>query len=64
MHSLAVSFIRLIIAALPLAWIFTKFSSAENLIWFAFPAAELIAFAAALVFMKQISAVRLKTAEA
>ena len=64
MHSLVVSFIRLIIAALPLAWIFAKFSSAENLIWFAFPAAELIAFCAALIFMKQISAVKLTSSPA
>ncbi len=52
--SLIVSLLRLIIVALPLAWMFTKFQNAEQIIWAAFPIAEAVAFAVALIFMRRI----------
>lgn len=51
MGSLIVSLLRLCVVTLPLAWIFTKFSNAHVMIWFAFPIAEAAAFLAALVLM-------------
>ena len=49
--SLIVSLLRLFIIVLPLAWLFAAMKQAEFLIWFAFPVAEAIAFAAALLFL-------------
>ncbi len=53
LSSLVVSVLRLFVVVLPLAWIFTKFSNATFLIWFAFPIAEAVALLAAVIFMKQ-----------
>lgn len=52
--SLVVSFLRLIAVALPLAWIFTKVSSAAMLIWAAFPLAEAVALVVAFGMMRRI----------
>lgn len=52
--SLIVSMMRLIVVALPLAWIFTKFNNAADLIWISFPIAEGIAFLVSLVLMKMV----------
>lgn len=54
-HSLIVSLLRLIVVTLPLAWIFTKFNNAQNIVWMVFPIAEFVALIVALVLMKQIS---------
>lgn len=56
MRSLVVSLLRLIVVALPLAWLFTLLPNAQDMVWWAFPVAEAAALAVALVFMKQISA--------
>lgn len=50
-ESLLISVLRLCIVVLPLAWLFTKFANASFLIWWAFPIAELVAFAAAAILM-------------
>lgn len=53
-RSLILSMVRLIVVALPLAYVFTKFDNAINLVWWAFPIAEAVAVVVAIVFMKQI----------
>lgn len=52
--SLVLSLLRLIVVALPLAWVFTKLESAEVLIWAAFPIAEAVAFVVGVCMMKKI----------
>jgi putative MATE family efflux protein len=52
--SLIVSILRLCIIVLPLAWIFTKFSNAEFMIWFAFPIAEGVAMIAAVILLVKV----------
>lgn len=59
-HSLVLSLIRLIVVALPLAWVFTKLPNAETLIWTAFPIAEGVALVAALFLMRQVAKKQLK----
>lgn len=54
-HSLILSVVRLLVPALPLAWLLTKSINAENLIWWAFPVSELCGMVIALIFMKKIS---------
>ena len=51
MDSLIVSLLRLCIVVLPLAWLFAKLENANVMIWWSFPIAELVAFAAAVLFM-------------
>lgn len=51
--SLVISLLRLFVIVLPLAWIFSKFENAAVAIWFAFPAAEAVAFIAAAALMKR-----------
>ncbi|MCD2492776.1 MATE family efflux transporter [Lacrimispora sp. NSJ-141] len=58
-RSLLVSTVRLIIVALPLAWIFTRLPNAETLIWTAFPIAEGAALILAAVLMRQVAKKRL-----
>ena len=53
MRSLAVSLIRLIIIPLPLAYAFTIFPNAAEIVWWTFPAAECLASIAAFLLMKQ-----------
>ena len=62
-HSLVLSLIRLIVVALPLAWVFTKLPHADTLIWTAIPAAEAAALAAALVLMRMVAKRQLKSME-
>lgn len=59
-RSLILSLLRLIVVALPLAWLFTKFQNASVLIWVSFPIAEGVALAAGILFMKQIADKQLK----
>lgn len=59
-RSLILSLLRLIVVALPLAWLFTKFANAPVLIWVSFPVAEGVALLAGILFMKQISDKQLK----
>jgi putative MATE family efflux protein len=54
-ESLVISLLRLCVIVLPLAWIFTKLSNAEFIIWFAFPIAELAAMIVAVIFMIRIN---------
>lgn len=54
MRSLAVSAVRLIIAELPLAYIFGISANAEKLIWLSFPIAEFLGFIISLIYMRQI----------
>lgn len=61
--SLVLSLLRLIIVALPLAWLFTKFANAEMLIWAAFPIAEAVAFIIGIFMMKHIRKQRIDTME-
>ena len=59
-RSLILSLLRLIVVALPLAWLFTKFQNASVLIWVSFPIAEGVALAVGILFMKQIADKQLK----
>lgn len=59
-RSLILSLLRLIVIALPLAWVLTKFSNASDIIWIAFPIAEFVALIAALFMMRQIKNSQLK----
>lgn len=54
-RSLIISLLRLIIIALPLAWVFTKFPNADHLVWLAFPIAEFVALGVAIFFMKKVN---------
>ena len=51
--SLIISFIRLIAAVFPLAYLFTFFANAEDLIWLSIPAAEVIGTIVAVIFLKK-----------
>lgn len=51
-HSLVLSAVRLLIAALPAAWILVQ--TAQDYIWAAFPFAELLAFIIALFMIKSV----------
>lgn len=51
--SLIISFIRLIAAVFPLAYLFTFFENAEDLIWLSIPAAEVIGTIVAVIFLKK-----------
>ncbi len=51
LESLFVSLLRLCIVVLPLAWMFARLENAIYMIWWAFPIAELVAFAIAVLFM-------------
>lgn len=52
--SLIISFVRLIVITLPLAWVFSLFSNADSLIWWAFVIAEICAVCISVIFMKKI----------
>lgn len=54
-HSLVLSLLRLIIIALPLAWVFTLFANYQQMVWFAFPIAEAASAVIAVIFMKSIN---------
>lgn len=54
--SLVISLLRLCIAVLPLAYIFSKMENASTLIWWAFPIAELIAALTAVIMLKKVYA--------
>lgn len=54
-RSLIISLLRLIIIALPLAWVFTKLPNADHLVWLAFPIAEVVALGVAIFFMKKVN---------
>ena len=51
MSSLVVSLLRLCVVVLPLAWLFSKFSNGINIIWLAFPIAEVVALVVAVILM-------------
>jgi len=51
MDSLIVSLLRLCVVVLPLAWLFARLENAAFMIWWAFPVAELAAFAVAVAFL-------------
>lgn len=50
--SLVISLLRLLVIVLPLAWIFSLMTNASDVIWYAFPIAEGIAFLVALFLLK------------
>lgn len=49
--SLVVSLLRLCVVVLPLAWLFSKFSNGINIMWLAFPIAEVVALVVAIILM-------------
>lgn len=53
--SLVLSLIRLIVVALPLAWLFAQMSQKMYWIWAAFPIAEAVAFIVAVFIMRKIN---------
>ena len=58
--SLVLSMIRLIIVTLPLAWFFTNFSNASDLIWISFPIGEACGLLVALFYMKSVNQTRIQ----
>lgn len=60
-NSLMISSVRLIIITLPLAYMFTKLPNASNMIWWAFPIAELCALILALILMKEVVKEKIET---
>ncbi len=54
-YSLWVSLVRMIIVALPVAWGLSLFPNAENVIWWAFPIAEICGFALSVVLMRVVN---------
>ena len=52
--SLLLLLARLIVVTLPLAWVFTLFDQAANLIWLCFPIAEVCGLIVALAFMRVV----------
>ncbi|MGL6202585.1 MAG: MATE family efflux transporter [Lachnospiraceae bacterium] len=54
-QSLVVSLVRLIIVALPLLYLFTAFNYAENVVWAAFPIAEVVGTVAAIFIMRSVN---------
>lgn len=52
--SLILSMIRLIVIALPLAWVLSKLANASDIVWVAFPIAEAGALVVGIIFMKKI----------
>ena len=59
-QSLIISLLRLIVIALPLAWLFTKIPNSENVIWWVFPIAEGFALIVAVFIMKKINKDKVK----
>lgn len=53
-YSLGISALRMAVIVLPLAWVFSGLSNAAALVWWAVPAAEMIACAAAIPLTIQI----------
>lgn len=51
--SLLISLLRLLIVVLPLAKMFSMMNNAKDIIWYAFPAAEFIAFIVAVILLKR-----------
>lgn len=49
--SLVVSLLRLCVVVLPLAWLFSRFSNGVNIMWLAFPIAEVVALVVAIILM-------------
>lgn len=62
-RSLVLSLMRLIIIALPLAWVLARSENAAEIVWTAFPAAEGVSLIIAFYLMKKVSAERLKGME-
>lgn len=58
--SLIISLVRLIIAALPLAWWLTSFTGAANLVWYTFPIAEGLGLISAIILMNSVNKTRIK----
>ncbi len=59
-RSLILSLVRLIVVALPLAWVFAQCMNAEAIIWAAFPVAEGVALIVGLILMRQVKGLRLE----
>lgn len=53
--SLVISLLRLCVVVLPLAWIFTKLTNADWVMWLAFPIAELVAAVVAIILLLRAS---------
>lgn len=53
--SLVISAIRLIIVVIPLAYFLTTLPGAENIVWAAFPIAEVCGLIVSLIFMSGVS---------
>jgi multidrug efflux pump len=56
--SLIVSFLRLLVIPLPLAYAFTRLSNAADVMWWAFPIGEAVACVAAVFLMRRICRLR------
>ena len=62
-NSLIVSLLRMTVVLMPLAWILAAVLHLPDLVWIAFPIAELAAFLAALVMLKVIYRKRVRPLE-
>lgn len=63
-YSLIISLLRMIVVALPAAWLLSRLPNAENMVWLAFPTAEAVACAAAAALTVSIYRSRTKTMSA
>lgn len=53
-HSLVISLIRLVVVALPLAWLFVRYADNKELVFWAFPIAEFAALIVAVIMSSKI----------
>lgn len=60
-YSLLISFLRMVVVILPLAWALSKLPGAASLVWLAFPAAEATACLAASLLASNLYRKRIKT---
>lgn len=59
MYSLVISLLRMVVVTLPLAWALSRTAQALELVWYAFPAAELTACAVAVALTVRIYRARM-----
>ena len=60
-YSLLISILRMIVVVLPVAWLLSRLSNAEKLVWLAFPISEFVALIASIILAAQLYRSRTKT---
>ena len=59
-YSLLISILRMIVIVLPVAWLLSRLSNAEKLVWLAFPISEFVALIASIILAAQLYRSRTK----